>query len=276
MLSDITDMSFVTSLIIAWSSYTLFTMYSGSKGVIITDTLMFLLFMTATVVFVVYVVDGFGGISTAITDLARLESKEGIASWTGIIGEGTSWKTPLDYVIWAVVMDIAWAFVYAVGPWQASRHLMARDEHVVLRAAILAAFFVIVLANTGLWHWRADEFSERGHHSVRNCRDMGCQIVGARIFRRSFVGGYRGCRLVVSVYISFTGRVQHRQRYGPQTPGAYRECNPQDHDDNQRGRPGLLLLFSTQHILVHAVHRNSLCVQLGAGRSDEHLEQTHH
>jgi Na+/proline symporter len=48
-------------------------------------------------------------------------------------------------VIWAVVMDIAWAFVYAVGPWQASRHLMARDEHVVLRAAILASFCVIVL-----------------------------------------------------------------------------------------------------------------------------------
>jgi Na+/proline symporter len=103
------------------------------------------LFMTATVVFVVYIVDGFGGISKSITDLARLESKAGIASWTGIIGEGTDWPTALDYVIWAVVMDIAWALVYAVGPWQASRHLMARDEHVVLRAAILASFFVIAL-----------------------------------------------------------------------------------------------------------------------------------
>ena len=145
LLSDIMGTSFIASLLIAWSSYTLFTMYSGSKGVIITDTLMFLLFMVATVVFVVYVVDGFGGISTAITDLAQLESKKGIASWTGIIGEGTSWPTALDYVIWAVVVDIAWAFVYAVGPWQASRHLMARDEHVVLRAAILACFCVIVL-----------------------------------------------------------------------------------------------------------------------------------
>jgi sodium/pantothenate symporter len=145
LLTDITDLSFVTSLIVAWSGYTIFTMYSGSRGVIITDTLMFLFFMAATVAFVVYVVDGFGGISTAITDLARLEEKAGIASWTGIIGEGTSWATPLDYVIWAVVIDIAWAFVYAVGPWQASRHLMARNEHVVLRAAILACFFVIVL-----------------------------------------------------------------------------------------------------------------------------------
>jgi sodium/pantothenate symporter len=145
LLSDLTGLSFVASLIIAWFSYTLFTMYAGSRGVIITDTLMFLLFMTATVVFVVYIVDGFGGISAAITDVARLESKQGIASWTGIIGEGTDWPEPIDYVIWAVVMDIAWALVYAVGPWQASRHLMARDEHVVLRAAILAAFCVIAL-----------------------------------------------------------------------------------------------------------------------------------
>ena len=145
LLSDLTNLPFVTSLAIAWFSYTLFTMYAGSKGVIITDTLMFLLFMTATVIFVVYIVDGFGGLSAAVTDMARLESKPGIASWTGIIGEGTGWPTAWDYVKWAVVMDIAWALVYAVGPWQASRHLMARNEHVVLRAAILACFCVIIL-----------------------------------------------------------------------------------------------------------------------------------
>ena len=145
LLSDLTGLPIATSLITAWCGYTLFTMYSGSKGVILTDTLMFLLFMTATVVYVVYIVDGFGGISAAITDMARLESKPGIASWTGIIGEGTEWPTALDYVIWAVVMDLAWALVYAVGPWQAGRHLMARDEHVVLRASILASFCVILL-----------------------------------------------------------------------------------------------------------------------------------
>ena len=145
LLSDLTSLPFVASLLIAWFSYTLFTMYAGSKGVIITDTLMFLLFMTATVIFAVYIIDSFGGFSAAVTDMARLDSKPGIASWTGVIGEGTDWPTPWDYVKWAVVMDIAWAFVYAVGPWQASRHLMARDEHVVLRAAILACFCVILL-----------------------------------------------------------------------------------------------------------------------------------
>ena len=145
LLTEITGISFIASLLVAWFGYTLFTMYSGSKGVIITDTLMFLLFMAASVVFVAYVVDGFGGIRTAITNLAQLESKPELASWTGIIGEGTSWPTALDFVIWIVVIDMAWAFVYAVGPWQASRHLMARNEHVVIRAAILASFCVIVL-----------------------------------------------------------------------------------------------------------------------------------
>ena len=145
LLSQITNLTFLEALLVAWLGYTLFTMYAGSKGVIITDTLMFLLFMAASVVFVVYVVDGFGGMRTAITDMAQLESKQGIASWTGIIGEGSYWPNALDFVIWIVVIDIAWAFVYAVGPWQAGRHLMARNEHVVIRAAILASFCVILL-----------------------------------------------------------------------------------------------------------------------------------
>ena len=184
LLSDITGLSFVASLIIAWVGYTLFTMYSGSKGVIITDTLMFLLFMAATVVFVVFIVNGFGGISTAITDLARLESKDGIASWTGIIGEGTGWPTPLDYVIWAVVIDITWAFVYAVGPWQAGRHLMARDEHVVLRAAILASFFVIVLQMLvygigGLMNLAKTDISPSETVLIWAARSMVPEILGA-------------------------------------------------------------------------------------------------
>ncbi len=145
LLTDLTGLPYVVNLMVAWFSYTLFTMYSGSKGVIITDTLMFLLFLFATLFFVAYIVDGFGGITTSITDLTRLEVKQGIASWTGIIGEGTEWPTAFDFVIWMVVMDLAWGMVYAVGPWQASRHLMARDEHVVLRAAILACFSVILL-----------------------------------------------------------------------------------------------------------------------------------
>lgn len=145
LLSDLTGLSYFQGVLVAWLSYTLFTMYSGSQGVIITDTLMFLLFTFATVFFVSYIVGDLGGISTAIENLARLESKPDIASWHGIVGPGTEWPTGMDYLIWAILIDTSWGIVYAVGPWQASRHLMARDEHVVLRASIYACFAVIFM-----------------------------------------------------------------------------------------------------------------------------------
>lgn len=145
LLSDLTDLSYYQALIVAWLSYTIFTMYSGSKGVILTDTLMFILFTVATFFFVTFIVSDLGGISTAIENLARLESRPDIASWHGAIGPGTEWPTATDYLIWMVIMDMAWGVVYAVSPWQSSRHLMARDEHVVLRAAIYTCIIVIVM-----------------------------------------------------------------------------------------------------------------------------------
>jgi sodium/pantothenate symporter len=77
--------------------------------------------------------------------MAQLESKPGIASWSGIVGPGTEWPTPMDYLIWAFVIDLAWSAVYIVGPWQAGRHLMAKNEHVVLRSAMYALIIVALL-----------------------------------------------------------------------------------------------------------------------------------
>ena len=148
LLSDLTELTYVQSLILAWLSYTLFTMYSGSKGVILTDTLMFLLFTGATLVFAYYIVSDLGGIASSIESMAQLESKPGIASWSGIVGPGTEWPTAMDYLIWAFVIDLAWSAVYIVGPWQAGRHLMARDEHVVLRSAMYAFMIVVLLQIT--------------------------------------------------------------------------------------------------------------------------------
>ena len=51
LLSELTGLHYFSAIVLAWLSYTIFTMYSGSKGVILTDTLMFLLFCTATVFF---------------------------------------------------------------------------------------------------------------------------------------------------------------------------------------------------------------------------------
>jgi sodium/pantothenate symporter len=145
LLKQLTDLTYMQGLIVAWLSYTTFTMYSGSRGVILTDTLMFLLFTFASAGAAYYVVSDLGGVSTAISDLAVLEGKEDLMSWHGIVGPGTEWPTATDYLIWTIAIDASWALVYCVSPWQSSRHLMARNEHVVLRSAILACLFVGLL-----------------------------------------------------------------------------------------------------------------------------------
>ncbi len=63
LLSDLTELPYLQSLIVVWLSYTVFTMYSGSKGVILTDTLMFLLFTGASLVFAYYIVSDLGGVA---------------------------------------------------------------------------------------------------------------------------------------------------------------------------------------------------------------------
>jgi Na+/proline symporter len=145
LLSDLTDLTYTQSLIIAWLSYTVFTMYSGSKGVILTDTGMFLLFTFATVASIFFIFADLGGITAAVESLASIESKPDIASWHGTVGPGTEWPTAMDYLIWTLIIDMSWGILYAVGPWQVSRHLMARDEHVVLRAAIYTCIIVLLM-----------------------------------------------------------------------------------------------------------------------------------
>lgn len=145
LIAELTDISYISAVVIAWLSYSIFTLYAGSRGVILSDTLMFLLFTGATLFFTGYLLDEFGGIEKAIEDLTRQDEKPGLTSWHGIIGEGTSWPTPLDFLIWFVVIDLSWSLVYAVSPWQSSRHLMARSEHVVIRASIYTCIVVIFL-----------------------------------------------------------------------------------------------------------------------------------
>lgn len=145
LLSELIDLSYVECLFVAWLSYTAFTMYSGSRGVILTDTIMFLLFTTASMAAIVYIVGDLGGVSQIVEGLAQVEQKPGLASWHGAIGPGTGFPTAMDYLIWAIVIDLSWALVYMVSPWQSSRHLMARNEHVVLRSATIAAVVVALL-----------------------------------------------------------------------------------------------------------------------------------
>ncbi|MEL7185544.1 MAG: sodium:solute symporter family protein [Pseudomonadota bacterium] len=145
LLSELTKLTYVESLFVAWLSYTAFTMYSGSRGVILTDTIMFLLFTIASAAAIVFLIDDLGGVPAVVQQVVAIESKPDLLSWHGMIGPGTEWPTAMDYLIWAVVIDISWMLVYMVSPWQSSRHLMAKNEHVVLRSAVYAGLFVVLL-----------------------------------------------------------------------------------------------------------------------------------
>jgi len=145
LIADLTGLPYTSAVILAWLSYTGFTMYAGSKGVVITDTLMFLLFTGATILFVGDLLEGFGGFQNTIEELTRRDVKRDLTTWHGTIGEGTAWPTAWDFLVWFIIIDLAWSLVYAVSPWQSSRHLMAKNEHVVLRGAIYACFAVIFM-----------------------------------------------------------------------------------------------------------------------------------
>ena len=148
LLTHITDLSFNQALIVSAVSYTGFTMYSGSRGVILTDTLMFLLFTSVAILALIFLIQDAGGWSTAVRELAALPEKPDLMAWHGTVGSDTPFSTVLDFTLWNITLAVAWGLVYAVSPWQSSRYLIARDEHVVMRAACIAAIFLIIMELT--------------------------------------------------------------------------------------------------------------------------------
>lgn len=148
LLTQVVDVDFTVALIISWVSYTAFTMYAGSKGVVLTDTLMFLLFTSVALIALVFLIEGAGGMGNSIHQLSSMPEKPGLMSWTGIVGEDSPFSSGLDFALWNVTLALAWGMVYAVSPWQSSRYLIARDEHVVLRAAVIAAVSLALLEIT--------------------------------------------------------------------------------------------------------------------------------
>ena len=145
IITEVTGFSEVAAILLVWISYTLFTLYSGSRGVILTDTVMFLLFSGIIVITCFFIVDAAGGWFTAIESLAVYEAKPGIIAWHGRIGPDVYWQTEWEALIWASILGVAWGIVVAVSPWQTSRYLMARSEHVVLRSACGALIAMLLL-----------------------------------------------------------------------------------------------------------------------------------
>lgn len=150
LIADVVGIPYGLALILVWLGYMTFTLYSGSRGVVLTDTLMFLLFTLVSIVAIPYLLGEGGSWNATLSALATSETKPGIVAWHGLTGEGASWASGKDALIWALVLGASWSLVLAVSPWQTSRYLMARSEHVVVRSAcisglVLAALYVVLM-----------------------------------------------------------------------------------------------------------------------------------
>lgn len=150
LIADVAGIPTEVALIMMWLGYMIFTLYSGSRGVMLTDTIMFLLFTLVSIMALPYLFGEGGSWQSTLTALATFEAKPGIIAWHGLTGEGAYWASGRDALIWALVLGASWSLVLAVSPWQTSRYLMAKSEHVVVRSAcisglVLAGLYVVLM-----------------------------------------------------------------------------------------------------------------------------------
>lgn len=142
LMQSITGLDYKLCVVLAWISFTLFSVYSGSVGVLITDTIMFLIFLVAAIIAFPFVVDSAGGWLNGIHTLVTSESCSGIISWHGNLEY--LYPTGAENLAWAFIFGFVWMLVAMVSPWQTSRYLMAKNEHVVFRSAIWSTMGVTV------------------------------------------------------------------------------------------------------------------------------------
>ncbi len=143
LMKELTGFSYETCLLISWVCFTSFTFYSGSSGVVLTDTLMCLVFLSATLVagpFIFREVGGFTNVITNILKNPRLNNQA--LAYHGVLG--TTYKTSFDAMGHAITIGLVWLITVSVSPWQAGRNLMAKDEHTTFRSGSLSVILTMV------------------------------------------------------------------------------------------------------------------------------------
>ena len=143
LISAVADIDYKVCIIIVVAVFTLITMFSGAKGVLITDTIMFAVFSIATIIGAIFIAKEAGGWTSTVTEMATYEAIPDILAGSGNLDYFSS--TGTENMIWAVGYGIAWMAVLMVAPWQSSRYLMAKNEHSVIRSGIIASVSVFLI-----------------------------------------------------------------------------------------------------------------------------------
>ena len=143
LMSAVTGFSYNACIVISCLAFILITLFSGAKGVLITDTIMFGIFSIAAILGAFSIASAAGGWISTVTEMASYEAVPDILSWHGNLNY--YYPTGAENMIWAVGYGIAWMAVLMVAPWQSSRYLMAKNEHTVIRSGIIASTAVFTI-----------------------------------------------------------------------------------------------------------------------------------
>lgn len=143
LMSAVTGLSYKVCVVISCLAFTLITLFSGAKGVLITDTIMFGIFSVASIIGAICIAKASGGWIASAAEMANYEALPGILSWSGNLDY--YYPTGLENMVWAIGYGIAWMSVLMIAPWQSSRYLMAKDEHTVIKSGIIASAAVFTI-----------------------------------------------------------------------------------------------------------------------------------
>lgn len=133
IINKLTGIDYSVCLLIAFVCFTSFTFYSGSKGVILTDTMMFMVFIFATIVAAPSIFSAAGGLSDLVVNIANNPQAPENAVRYFSTGD------PAENISYAIALGSVWLIAFCVSPWQAGRGMMAKNEHVVIRSGAIAA-----------------------------------------------------------------------------------------------------------------------------------------
>ena len=78
VISNVTELSYTGALVVVRFGYSAFTVYAGSRGVVITDTIMFVFFTVVAFLALSFIVAAGGGWMEFVRSLATLDARPGI------------------------------------------------------------------------------------------------------------------------------------------------------------------------------------------------------
>ena len=143
LMAYVTGLSYNTCIIIAAVAFTFISIVSGSKGVLITDTMMAAIFTIAMIIATFVIAKNAGGWYDTVSSMAANPETAGFFSWTG--KPGALYDNGIENMIWGLVYGVVWMSVCAIGPWQASRYQMAKNENTIVHSAVYAALGVFIV-----------------------------------------------------------------------------------------------------------------------------------